>query len=61
MFKVKANTASDSHVVREYNYTAIGLKSAIGLIALSLSFGLLIPGVYAGCACSVGNWTRAGF
>jgi thiosulfate/3-mercaptopyruvate sulfurtransferase len=62
MFKVKANTASNLHATREYDYTTIGLKSTIGLIALSLSLGLLIPGVYAGCACSaVGNWNPSGF
>jgi len=60
MSKVKANTASNLHATREYYYTK-GLKSAIGLIALSL-LGLLIPGVYAGCACSaVGNWDSSGF
>lgn len=60
MFKVKANTTSNLHATREY-YNTKDLKSAIGLIALFLSLGLLIPGVHAGCACSVGNWDPSGF
>ena len=61
MFKVKANTASNLHTTSEYDYTTLCQKSAVGLIALSLSLGLLIPGVHAGCACSVGNWDPSGF
>lgn len=60
MFKVKASTANNLHATREY-YNTKNLKSAIGLIALFLSLGLLIPGVHAGCACSVGNWDPSGF
>lgn len=59
-FNLVANTASNLHATRECYYTK-DLKLAIGLIALLLSLGLLIPGVHAGCACSVGNWDPSGF
>jgi len=61
MFKVKANTTINLHATSEHDYTTLCQKSAVGLIAFLLSLGLLIPGVHAGCACSVGNWDPSGF
>ena len=62
MFKAKANTASNLRATRKYGGTTLGQKSAVGLIAIFLSLRLLIPGVYAGCACSaVGNWDPSAF
>ena len=61
MFKVKANTTINLHATSEHDYTTLCQKSAVGLIAFLLSLWLLIPGVHAGCACSVGNWDPSGF
>lgn len=62
MFKVQANATSVLRATGDYDYSTPGQKAAIGLIAIILSIGLLIPGVHAGCACgAAGNWDPSAF
>jgi thiosulfate/3-mercaptopyruvate sulfurtransferase len=62
MFKVKLNVAGNLLATLEFSITNLGQKSAISLITIFLSLVLLVPGVYAGCACSaVGNWDPSSF